>query len=111
MYVLYHRFMYADVDECSDGIHDCMQNCNNTLGSYICTCDSGFIIDADGRTCDGKHKWSSILWLLLKPYVWDVISCPCMQTSMNVAMELKAVSKCATTPRDPITASATMGMN
>ena len=44
-------------------------------------------------------------------YVWDVISCPCMQTSMNVATELKAVNKCATTPKDPITASATMDMN
>ena len=46
---------YTDIDECSDGIHQCMQNCNNSLGSYICTCESGFIIDADGITCDGKH--------------------------------------------------------
>lgn len=35
----------------------------------------------------------------------------CMQTSMSVAMELRAVSKCVITPRDPITASAIMDMN
>ena len=53
---MYHVICHVDVDECSDGTHQCMQNCNNTLGSYVCTCDSGFIIDADARTCDGKHS-------------------------------------------------------
>ena len=28
-------------------------NCNNIIGSYFCNCDAGFIIDANGRTCDG----------------------------------------------------------
>ena len=35
----------------------------------------------------------------------------CMQTSMSVAMELIAASKCVITPKDPITASAIVDMN
>lgn len=30
-------------DECAVGNHDCDQNCDDTIGSYKCTCDSGYI--------------------------------------------------------------------
>ena len=46
--------MYADIDECTEGISQCNQLCINTIGSFTCDCISGFIIDVDGRTCDGK---------------------------------------------------------
>ena len=43
----------ADIDECVEGSHQCAQICNNTIGSYTCSCNSGFIINVDGKTCDG----------------------------------------------------------
>ena len=42
-----------DVDECSASCPVCHDNatCQNTLGSYICSCKEGFT--GDGRTCEG----------------------------------------------------------
>lgn len=51
-------FMYtiqcfnADINECSDG-NLCSQLCNNTLGSYFCSCVSGYRLLDDGATCEG----------------------------------------------------------
>ena len=44
----------ADVDECSEITHMCSQNCHNSVGSYVCTCDEGFIISISGTTCTGE---------------------------------------------------------
>ncbi|CAH3138251.1 unnamed protein product, partial [Pocillopora meandrina] len=42
-----------DLDECSDGTHNCDVNadCNNTLGSYKCSCKDGF--HGNGTNCTG----------------------------------------------------------
>ena len=45
-----------DVDECLEGTHECVQNCHNTIGSYACSCNIGFVIDVDERSCDGKNE-------------------------------------------------------
>ncbi len=50
---MYACYIYADVDECIDDIHDCSQNCHNTVGSYTCSCNDGFVIDSDSRGCNG----------------------------------------------------------
>lgn len=49
-------------DECSLGIHGCDHYCINTIGSYYCDCYSGYILNADRRTCSGVYKlvWSSV---------------------------------------------------
>ena len=46
-----------DVDECIDTIlvHQCDHTCINNIGSYACTCDSGYTLNNDGRTCDGEY--------------------------------------------------------
>ena len=50
----------TDVDECSRGIHGCDHTCENTPGSYICHCNSGFSLSSDdGRTCIGKQLVST----------------------------------------------------
>ena len=51
-----HNFMfldYLDTNEClSDSPCHVNATCNNTEGSYICTCESGY--SGDGFTCNGK---------------------------------------------------------
>ncbi|XP_070537209.1 mucin-4-like [Ptychodera flava] len=40
-----------DVNECNSTINGCSQFCENTYGSYVCSCRDGFILNNDGRTC------------------------------------------------------------
>ena len=43
----------TDIDECETNPHKCHEEaaCNNTHGSYLCTCTPGFI--GDGKNCTG----------------------------------------------------------
>ena len=43
-----------DVDECSRDEDECDQNCLNTVGSYTCSCNTGYILNSDGLRCDGE---------------------------------------------------------
>ena len=52
---LYYFLIHPDVNECTAGIHQCAQNCHNNVGSYSCSCTSGYRLNADGRRCDGKY--------------------------------------------------------
>ena len=48
--------MLLDIDECSNGSHDCDVNANytNTNGSHSCTCKEGYT--GKGESCQGKIK-------------------------------------------------------
>jgi len=44
----------TDVDECQrPGM--CQHTCRNTWGSFQCLCDEGYLLAADGRSCDGQQ--------------------------------------------------------
>ena len=43
--------VFPDVDECQTSPCHSNATCNNTDGSYICTCNSGY--SGDGFTCKG----------------------------------------------------------
>ena len=47
-------FFIIDVNECTASSSMCHENafCNNTLGSYNCSCKPGYY--GDGKTCKGK---------------------------------------------------------
>ncbi|XP_077970402.1 uncharacterized protein LOC120328603 isoform X9 [Styela clava] len=42
-----------DIDECSSngGKGPCNTSCQNNIGSYVCTCNSGFVLHSDGESC------------------------------------------------------------
>ncbi|XP_053380102.1 uncharacterized protein LOC123547975 [Mercenaria mercenaria] len=43
--------LFTDIDECSESSARCTQICNNTDGSYTCSCNLGYYLDTDGYTC------------------------------------------------------------
>ena len=43
--------LLLDIDECSSTT-PCEQLCNNTVGSYQCSCNSGYTVD--GTRCNGQ---------------------------------------------------------
>ena len=64
-------FVYSDVDECTSSSPVCDVNamCQNTHGSFSCTCKIGYY--GDGKTCKGLwgvslHRWSQLLTALRK---------------------------------------------
>ena len=48
-----------DINECSEGTAGCAHICTNTIGSYVCSCDQGYRLESDGRTCNGKSKFNT----------------------------------------------------
>ena len=46
----------ADIDECAEGSDGCAQTCTNTIGSYSCSCASGFLLGSDEQECQGNTE-------------------------------------------------------
>lgn len=50
-------FLTSDVNECRHYPGRlCAHKCDNILGSYMCSCTTGFKLASDGRNCDGKTE-------------------------------------------------------
>ena len=47
--------LYVDIDECDLGMDGCAHNCTNVIGSYVCSCMSGYVLDIDEQDCIGKR--------------------------------------------------------
>ena len=43
-----------DVDECQTSNGGCAEFCNNTGGSFECSCRTGYMLTADDASCEGK---------------------------------------------------------
>ena len=63
-------FAVSDIDECTDGTHDCDVNaeCNNTQGSHNCTCKDGF--HGNGTNCAGNFLLIFFELLLCDYYIY-----------------------------------------
>ena len=44
----------SDVNECEEENGGCEQICENTVGSYECSCNQGYLLAADDKTCTGN---------------------------------------------------------
>ena len=58
---------YSDIDECANGTSGCDQICANEIGSYSCSCESGYRLRNDSHGCTGiliiiaHHKYNSFI--------------------------------------------------
>ena len=71
-------FSLSDVNECAINNGGCEQICNNTIGSFICTCDTGYQLDENGMNCSGK------IWIDFEQQLSDVDSvCTALHVDIN----------------------------
>ena len=56
--------MSVDDDECATANGGCAQTCSNTVGSFTCSCDAGYTLNADGLACDGNLTSFSLKTLM-----------------------------------------------
>ena len=54
MWVSVHLRVLSDTNECLTSNGNCSQICINAMGSYFCSCLSGYNLAADSRTCEGR---------------------------------------------------------
>ena len=60
--------LILDNNECSSSsTNNCQQLCLNIPGSYSCTCNAGYRLNSDGRTCTGTD-WQCYFFLLHTPF-------------------------------------------
>ena len=54
-----------DINECLNNNGGCDQTCTNSIGSYSCSCNIGFVLAPDEHSCYGKlyHKYYHITML------------------------------------------------
>ena len=45
----------VDINECVTQNGGCEQNCQNTIGSYSCSCLTGYLIDSNDHNCTGLY--------------------------------------------------------
>ncbi len=55
----YNVVYYTDINECSQAPCDQNANCDNTPGSFDCTCNTGYV--GNGLSCSGKSNLGTIL--------------------------------------------------
>ena len=41
----------SDINECAEGTDGCNQTCTNSIGSYSCSCGSGYLLESDRHGC------------------------------------------------------------
>ena len=54
----YPSHLSSDYDECRDNGGGCDQICNNTVGSFFCSCENGYSLDDNMSSCNGKYTVS-----------------------------------------------------
>ncbi|VDN19242.1 unnamed protein product, partial [Gongylonema pulchrum] len=47
----FSAYFITDLDECSNNNAGCQQHCTNTIGSYRCECENGYVLADDGHNC------------------------------------------------------------
>ena len=48
------RKFLEDIDECQEDTDGCSQLCIDNDGSFTCSCNSGYRLKSDKKTCEGK---------------------------------------------------------
>ncbi len=76
-------FVPVDVNECATENGGCYHYCRNTLGSYRCSCERGFTLGDNGKSCIGE---SSMHMMKAASSCVCVCVCVCVQVAACVCV-------------------------
>ena len=51
---LYNNYIPLERDVCKENLDNCDQICIDTRTSYICSCNPGYMLHADGYSCTSE---------------------------------------------------------
>ena len=54
-FVIICAWSMADIDECARDTDGCEHNCINSVGSYFCSCNTGYALTMDSKNCTGEY--------------------------------------------------------
>ena len=93
------NILYTDINEClpNEGRGPCAQICTNTIGSFDCNCQLGYMLS--GYDCNGRMNVCISIMICFAVFI---------QTSMNAYLmeDWVHVHKTVPTPLDHFTAAA-----
>ena len=49
--------MHSDVNECATSNGGCAQTCTNNVGSFVCSCQSGYTLASNDLSCNGMNSF------------------------------------------------------
>ena len=52
--MVYFEISHVDIDECAIGAHECQQHCQNLPGGFSCYCDTGYLLQDNGKDCESE---------------------------------------------------------
>ena len=103
----------ADSNECNTANGGCEHSCTNTIGSYTCSCNTGYQLDENGLNCSGKSLFTCTQYKICMFWYIDfepLKECRVtLQTSMNATLEMEAVNKIVLTLLGASSAAVTEG--
>lgn len=56
-----------EVHECLEGVALCEQHCSNTAGSYVCSCNPGYVLGGNGFSCTSKNIITVVICWIIAP--------------------------------------------
>ena len=88
----------SDVNECS-GVNDCQQECENTPGSYNCSCYEGFELASNEKSCNGLLLLCIAILLSIDPYHFIFLSlvlteCPESNVCTHICAIINVTQTC-----------------
>ena len=54
--ICYYINVCVDINECNTNNGGCNQVCTNTIGSFECSCNTGYELSANPLICVGKYN-------------------------------------------------------
>jgi len=64
---------FIDIDECGDP-KSCQDYCENTDGAYTCSCNKGYKLKGDERTCEGEvHSFLNMFYIQISELIKSII--------------------------------------